>query len=158
SVLHVIGRNLTGAPRKYFYRRLVDDRSWTPWEKVDVEIQGNEDADGSGAQLLPIVWNQRLYLFWLTFTNKSDRPPLPAVTGGTVDLRQQQPASYWEIKLNWSLYEGGRWTQKRLSNVTVDYPSLEVISLVGRTPFKMDGIHNVEFPLTPVRQFKLKAS
>jgi hypothetical protein len=165
SVLHVIARNLTGAPRKYFYRRLVDDTSWTPWEKVDVEIQSTEDKDASGTQVLPVVWNRRLYLFWLSFALKSDPPVLGTINGsGTIDLRQQQPASFWEIKLNWSLYENGRWMQKRLSNVTLDYPQRQqLIFTPGLFSGSSSGTVTVELSIHvkgdpgSVSQFKVKA-
>src|SRR5262249_18448339 len=113
SVLHVIARTSTGSSRKYFYRRLLNNAAWTPWENGDVDIDGTEEPGNSGVQLLPFVWNKRLYLFWLIFTRKKDEPKIgPVAAPYTPD----NPASYWEIKLAWSLYENGRWAQKRVSS------------------------------------------
>lgn len=58
--LHVIGRTYT-QPHKYFYRRYALGM-WTPWEPVSAEIEGDH--------LAPVVWRDRLYLFWLTFMDK----------------------------------------------------------------------------------------
>ena len=38
---------------------------WTPWEPVTAEIEGDH--------LAPVVWRDRLYLFWVTFMEKADK-------------------------------------------------------------------------------------
>jgi len=58
NVVHVIGRT-HALPHRYYYRKRVDGVRWTPWEKIDVEIQGDH--------LLATIWNRRLYLFWAVF-------------------------------------------------------------------------------------------
>ncbi len=120
SILHVVARTLTGAPRRYFYRQLVDDSIWTPWDRLKLDIQGTEGPDSSGVQLLPVVWNRLLSLFWLMFARKADPVTSTSETGG--GLTAAAPKEYWEIKLAWSLYEDGRWAQKRVSNVAVEFP------------------------------------
>jgi Neuraminidase-like domain len=60
--LHVIGRTFPEA-HKYFYRRYAH-RMWTPWEPLPVEIEGNH--------IVPVVWRDRLNLFWVTFIDRSD--------------------------------------------------------------------------------------
>ena len=67
-VLHVFGRTYS-QPHKYFYRRYVH-QTWTPWEPVSAEIEGDH--------LAPVVWRDRLYLFWVTFLEKADAPEVPA--------------------------------------------------------------------------------
>lgn len=62
--LHVFGRTYS-QPHKYFYRRYVH-QMWTPWEPVSAEIEGDH--------LAPVVWRDRLYLFWVTFLEKADPP------------------------------------------------------------------------------------
>jgi hypothetical protein len=54
-VLHVIGKT-PGSMNKFFYRR-KELGVWTPWEPIGMEIDGEP--------LLPVVWNGRLFLFWL---------------------------------------------------------------------------------------------
>ena len=45
-----------GAHRKYYFRELTSG-SWTPWSQVQIDC---EDMP-----ITPIVWNGRLFLFWL---------------------------------------------------------------------------------------------
>ncbi|OLE54053.1 MAG: hypothetical protein AUG51_10120 [Acidobacteria bacterium 13_1_20CM_3_53_8] len=63
DILHVFGRTFD-TPHIYYYRQLIDGKSWTPWEKIDLDI----DSD----HLVPVVYNRRLYLFWPTFAEKAD--------------------------------------------------------------------------------------
>ena len=58
--MHVVART-RGIPHKYFYR-VRDGRAWSPWEEIDADI-GTD-------QVLPIVVNRRLYLFWPAFFEK----------------------------------------------------------------------------------------
>ncbi|MDI3290949.1 neuraminidase-like domain-containing protein [Polyangium sp. 15x6] len=58
DIVHVIART-HAMPRKYYYRRRIDSSYWTPWEKVELDIQGDH--------LLATVWNRRLHLFWPMF-------------------------------------------------------------------------------------------
>ena len=52
---YVVART-AGANRKYYFRQLTSG-SWTPWTQVAIDC---EDMP-----LTPIVWNGRLFLFWL---------------------------------------------------------------------------------------------
>jgi len=52
TILHVFGRTSGVEPHLYYYRR-YDYRQWTPWEKVDLDIQGD--------YLIPAVVNKRLF-------------------------------------------------------------------------------------------------
>lgn len=63
EVVHVFGRTVE-EPREYFYRRLVNGRTWTPWEPVGLDIEGDH--------LMPVVHDRRLYLFWLHFEQKQN--------------------------------------------------------------------------------------
>ena len=104
DIFHVFART-RGNPNIYYYRQWVDSDHWTPWEKVDVDIQGNH--------LIPVIWNRRLYLFWPVFTQK-------AIPPDEVDRREnREPAKYWEIQIAWSDYNRG-WSAKRLSKEHLD--------------------------------------
>ncbi len=64
--IHVFGRTFN-PPNVYYYRRLdLATGVWTPWEKVNLDIQG----DPEGVHLVPVVFNRRLYLFWPIFEKK----------------------------------------------------------------------------------------
>src|SRR5919199_2106727 len=100
EILHVFGRT-RGIPHIYYYRRWENSADWTPWERVDLDIEGNH--------LIPVVWNQRLYLFWPIFTEKANQPTEQEKDAGS------EPSKYWEIQLAWSEYKNGKWSAKKVS-------------------------------------------
>lgn len=67
TVLHVIGRTYS-QPHKYFYRRYLQEM-WEPWVPVTAEITGDHIA--------PVIWRDRLYVFWVTFLDKPDKSLFP---------------------------------------------------------------------------------
>jgi len=101
DVLHVFGRT-RGAPPAYYYRRLIARTTWTPWERAQVDVEGDH--------LLPVVVNRRLYLFWPIFREitlaGAEHP------GGSGSPPHQQQL---EIGLAWSEYANGRWSPKRVA-------------------------------------------
>ncbi len=110
-VLHVIGRTYS-QPHKYFYRRCAN-QMWTPWEPVSAEIEGDH--------LAPVVWRDRLYLFWLTFLEKPQDQPLDDLAadqsktpaGVTFsDLKGVVAKKTVEVQLYWSEYLGGKWSTR----------------------------------------------
>ncbi|UQA60397.1 neuraminidase-like domain-containing protein [Polyangium aurulentum] len=88
DIVHVIART-PSAPHRYYYRRRVDSSYWTPWEKVDLDIQGDH--------LLATTWNRRLYLFWPVF---EERAHIENQDEGT-------PQKRWRISFAWSEYRNG---------------------------------------------------
>ncbi|MFB2833324.1 neuraminidase-like domain-containing protein [Floridanema evergladense] len=109
--IHVFGRT-PGIPHRYFYRKLIrlstatkwTEGYWTPWEKVEVEPEGDH--------LIPVVWNRRLYLFWAIFTEKAAQGQIPSSEGAPREERE--PQRYWEIQLAYSEYHNGQWSAKVL--------------------------------------------
>ena len=134
SILHVFARTTGGAVRSYFYRRLLNNKEWTPWEKVELDINGvqgldekdfpkHDQEDLQGINLLPVVWNRRLYLFWLTLTKKertNDNENLKRELGKEIKVN----IKYWEIQLAWSIYDQGKWTSKQICRDKYEYDSL----------------------------------
>ena len=109
NTLHVIGRTYNGA--NYFYRRYAH-QVWTPWEPVTAEIEGDH--------LAPVVWRNRLYLFWVTFMDKPDENGKPGSKTGTFaeaelsdimsDLKAAGSNKQIDMKLHWSEYLQGNWS------------------------------------------------
>jgi hypothetical protein len=87
EILHVFGRT-RGIPHIYYYRRWENSAFWTPWERVDLDIEGEH--------LIPVVWNQRLYLFWPIFTEKANTT---TKAESERDAESEGPRKYWEIQL-----------------------------------------------------------
>ena len=102
--LHVIGRTFS-SPHVHYYRRQLDSSSWTPWEKIEADIQGNH--------VIPVVWNRRLYVFWPIFNVKQKDKPLTTPADGTpVEAGEQ----VLQIQLAWSEYKNGKWSPKKLAD------------------------------------------
>lgn len=112
NILHVIGRTVA-VPHIYFYRRL-ENTVWTPWEKVELDIEGDH--------LIPVVWNRHLYLFWAIFTEKSEQP-----TKAQRD-NNEDPVKNWEIKLAWSKYKHKGWSPKKLCGTPLKVRADESVS------------------------------
>ncbi len=106
DLLHVFGRTLN-EPRHYYYRRLTSKREWSPWERVELDIQGE--------QIIPVVHNRRLYVFWPVFTSVLEEFQ-PSGEGA-------KTSTHMEIKLVWSEYRSGRWTPKLTSSGKITSPS-----------------------------------
>jgi Tc toxin complex TcA C-terminal TcB-binding domain/Neuraminidase-like domain/Salmonella virulence plasmid 28.1kDa A protein len=107
DILHVFGRTRS-SPHHYHYRQRVDSAYWTPWERVDLDIEGDH--------LIPVVWNRRLCVFWPIFTEKSRAATwLGATSADTV--------KFWEIQIAWSEFKNKKWTAKRISKAVVEPPN-----------------------------------
>ncbi len=118
DILHVLART-RNLPRVHYYRRWVDRRYWTAWERVDVEIQGSH--------VVPVVWKGRLYVFWPTFQEKA--------VENTFDAQAyDRPLHYYEVRLSWSEHASGRWcpVQSSAAYITTEprpyLPSLDRFS------------------------------
>ncbi len=77
EISYVVART-AGAHRKYYFRQLQGG-SWSPWAEVKIDC---EDMP-----LTPIVWNGRLFLFWLKIHKQS------VVAPGTAALAPADPSA-----------------------------------------------------------------
>lgn len=115
NLLHVVGRTKADPPVHYYRCYDLNYDSWTAWESIDVDI--------AGEHAVPVVYNRRLYLFWLVFIEKLQktrkRPPSKP-TSGTSDA--PEPPKQLEIQLAWSCRQDGGWTPKRLSRERLIHP------------------------------------
>lgn len=114
NTLHVFGRTFS-QPHKYFYRRCAHGM-WTPWEPVTCEVEGDH--------LAPVVWRDRLYLFWLTFREKIDQSAqMGSRTANATlaeaklsdlvqDLKSATTTKFVEVQLHWSEYLRGEWSTR----------------------------------------------
>ncbi|HET6255335.1 MAG TPA: neuraminidase-like domain-containing protein [Puia sp.] len=115
GVLHVFARTFGGDPAIYYYRTFNANYQWSPWEKVTADI--------SGDQIIPVVQNGRVYLYWPIFTQKSDDdksskqvPPMSSSTGSATSA---PPLKYWSIQMAFSEYKNGKWSGKKISKDTL---------------------------------------
>jgi hypothetical protein len=146
--LHVFART-RNAPYLFFYRYFnIEEKNWYPWEKVQVDIPSYDSEVArtgviveNGTYLVPVVWNQRPLIFFPQFVKKRTTP------SGGVDVKQDSsglhyspppPAEQWEIKMGWSEYRNGKWTQKQMSTEAV-YQDLQPIYLYKFVPRLYDS-------------------
>ncbi len=119
---YVVART-AGAHRKYYFRELTGG-SWTPWAQVQIDC---EDMP-----ITPIVWNRRLFLFWLKITKQIDTPSTNLTTSAsTQDVASMQVSdvnSYIgssstgattvtaQAVLCWTEYYNGQWQPTKTSD------------------------------------------
>ncbi len=127
EINHVVART-AGAHRKYYYRR-YEYGSWTPWEQIKLDIEDNP--------VIPVVWKDRLFLFWLRILKQTSMPMLNAPWKGTTiqDLdastviEGNQPQVEVRAILCWSEYYNGKWQATKTSDVN------DPVSLGSFSPF-----------------------
>ena len=133
--LHVFGRS-HNAPYFFFYRYYdTQEFNWYPWEKMQVDIPSYDVAanayaqvTGNGTYLTPLVWRNRLLVFFPQISVKT-RPAAAGAntvvaTGdgkGGFSAAASAPENYCEIKLAWSEYRNAKWTQKQVSKDTISF-------------------------------------
>jgi hypothetical protein len=86
---------------------------------VDKFLSGTfkRDTDYNGCYLTPVVWNGRLLIFFPQFIKKTK----PSNTSDSIKTMfnkkpdENKPTEYYEIKMAWSEYRNGKWTQKQIS-------------------------------------------
>jgi len=116
DVVHVIART-AGARRTYYYRRQEGGVTWTPWEKIDLNIEDNP--------VLPVVWNGRLLLFWLSVlqdpvhemnSQSSSNTKLTEATLSQLKGTAGKSKMRVSLTLNWSEYYHGKWQPMHTSD------------------------------------------
>lgn len=162
-ILHVIGRTYS-QPHKYFYRRYAN-QIWTAWEPVSAEIEGDH--------LAPVVWRDRLYLFWVTFMDKPVGNPQHGSKTKSKTLAQASLSEVIsdvsvsgqkkqiDVQLHWSEYLQGEWATGEsgglvpVMTTTCSPGELGVLDAVRTTTFRllpgMEGLANwicIRVPLT----------
>jgi len=91
QTLHVVGRTYGGDPKIYYHRKFIAGRRWTPWEKIDLDIDSEF--------VMPVVYNSHLYLFWALIKSITDA----------------SGKKQWRIQLVYSEYRNGKWSPKKTS-------------------------------------------
>jgi hypothetical protein len=118
STLHVLGRTY-GHPHKYFYRT-YSSGTWSGWEAVTPDIEGNH--------ITLLIWKGRLNVFWVTFISQPQPPQTTGDTGGgavsglTFDqlagaISSAQAIPQVQVQLHWIEYFQGKWTNRISSEI-----------------------------------------
>lgn len=120
---HIIART-AGGSRKYYYRRR-EYGYWTPWEQVKLDIEDNP--------VIPVVWKDRLLLFWLRVLKQGQIDPnaiptssnadpltrasLQSITQDAKSNSQDSTRVAVQAMLCWSEYYNGKWQPTKTSDV-----------------------------------------
>lgn len=116
KTMHVFGRTKGGDPAIYYYRRFEQERSWTPWEKVELDITSD--------QLLAFMRNNRLCLAWSIFSDEAEMKDTISVPsgsgGGTVPGKPNKKS---KIQLAISEFANQKWQPKKISKDAIENPA-----------------------------------
>jgi len=120
---YVIGRT-SGTGGKYYFRQMSNG-SWSPWTQIPI--------DPDDLPVTPILWNGRLFAFWLKFTKQTPigtsslRKPAAhpkALADQKVDLEsiaQAGAAAQTTVTVSaalcWSEFYNNKWQPTRTSNL-----------------------------------------
>ncbi|MFG3092814.1 neuraminidase-like domain-containing protein [Streptomyces antibioticus] len=108
---HVFAKTKGGDPAVYHHREFQQERYWTPWRRVPIDI--------TGEHLLAFDRNGRLTLAWPVFTEEPDTSKEPPATPDPASLGGGQPNDKpdkrWKIQLAVSERVNGQWRPKRVS-------------------------------------------
>jgi hypothetical protein len=159
-ITHVVAHT-AGATRTY-YHRLFDGVGWYPWQEVPLKIDGDP--------VLPVVWKNRLFLFWLqvvqqqspstngsTSGNGSTSSPAEPITAemliSTLKVGQLTSAvsdsstkKTTDILLNlfWSEYHNNKWQPPKSSDL--DHPMPYLTGLANADDFDRATIRIAAYP------------
>ncbi|MCD9186655.1 MAG: hypothetical protein LUM44_09485 [Pyrinomonadaceae bacterium] len=138
KTMHVFARTKGGTPAIYYYRRFEQERYWTPWEKVELDITGDH--------LLAFVRNNRLCLTWLIFTEEPEPKPQCSIPdsepGSSVDL--EKPKRKLVIQLAISEFANKKWQPKKISAKGIHTPSEYVSDDLPRENYNLTYLEAVE--------------
>jgi hypothetical protein len=110
--VHVIART-RATPPSYYYRKRVDGSRWTPWERVDADLEGD--------YVLPVVWNGRVHLLWPIISEFQPEGPLTIPEAGGA---MAKPPKRLLIQLAWTQRKGATWTPKQLTRYKLYPPDM----------------------------------
>ncbi len=117
--MHVFARTKGGDPDIYYYRRFESERSWTAWEKVELDI--------TGEQLVAFIRNNRLHLAWLIFTEEADpeqKTKVPSTTDQGREIDTDKPYKRLKIQLAISEFSNEKWQPKKVSKDCIYTPEI----------------------------------
>ena len=110
TVLHLVGRTAE-KPHTHYYRHRTEHGIWTPWERIDVDIE---------TEHLHIVRHQgSLYLFWPVFKEGNRKLGKDNQNDQRNDKNNYLP--YYEIKMAWTKYEEGFWAPRKETRESIEF-------------------------------------
>lgn len=115
NVLHVVART-PAEPARYYYRTFdLSYGTWSAWEKIELDIVGDH--------VVPVVYNRKLHLFWLVFTEKPQKVrKQPPARASDTPQDSPQPPTQLEIQLAWSVRTADGFAARQTSPWKLVHP------------------------------------
>lgn len=129
--MHVFARTKGGDPAIYYYRRLEEEKYWTPWEKVELDITSNH--------LVAFVRNNRLTLAWPVFTeepNPNQETTVPGISGSSSTQEMEKVQRKLKVQLAVSELANHQWKPKKISQDAITTPEDYTVEAIPRENFK----------------------
>jgi hypothetical protein len=108
TVMWVFARS-RGNPAQWWYRTRTTlspgSGVWSAWTTLNLDIASD--------QLLPVVWDQRLYLIWPIFHLDSEKQSSQSVPSGGGGPPQPPPQKFWAVEFAMSEFSAGQWQAKQ---------------------------------------------
>ncbi len=115
NTVHVIGRTRS-VPHVYYYRSYDMNYSyWTAWEKIEADIESDH--------VIPVVYNRKLHLFWLVFTEKAQKlKKRPAAKPSDGPKDTPEAPTLLELELAWCVRRHKGWSSRQVSGCKLIHP------------------------------------
>lgn len=129
--MHVFARTKGGDPAIYYYRRFEQERYWTPWEKVDLDITSDH--------LLAFVRRNRVHLAWPVFTeepNPDHKTTVPPLSNSSSTQNMQKVERKLKIQIALSQFANKKWKPKKVSQDAIKTPNTYTSEEIPREKFK----------------------
>ena len=110
GIFHIVGRTRE-KPNIYYYRQQTAGRIWTPWEKIDVDIESDH--------LMIVKYQSSLYLFWPLFKEGIRKLGKDNPNDKGNDKKNYLP--YYEIRLAWTKHDEGFWSARKQTKESIEF-------------------------------------
>jgi hypothetical protein len=103
-----------GTPPQWYYRTRTTPAAssgtpptgvWSAWTSMNLDIPAG--------QLVPVIWDQKLYLIWPTFKQVAEKQGNQTIPGSSGGGSAAPAAKYWAVQFAMSEFSAGRWQAKR---------------------------------------------
>ena len=113
TVLWVFARTRGTPPQWYYRTRTMPAASsgtpptgvWSAWTTMNLDI--------SSDQLVPVVWDRKLYLIWPTFKQIAEKQGNQTIPGSSGGGTAAPAPKFWAVQFATSEFSAGQWQAKR---------------------------------------------
>jgi hypothetical protein len=108
NTLHVFART-SGTPQQWYYRTRTSmttyGGSWSGWRQLNLDI--------TAQHLVPVIWDQHLFLVWPVFKQIAEKQSSVQVPSGGGSSSVNAPLTFWTVELAMGELSAGQWQRKQ---------------------------------------------